>query len=128
MKVTLEKDYRRFYTLEDVDHAKAVIAYEKDNDDEKPDGWAKMLVNEIGKYKDFGYNTCREILKVTANTAKNRRAWNLYGDTYDMDVWIEVTAETEFGFVKAGAYLSDIWQTGAVEYGQHVYAEIYVRR
>ena len=129
MKVTLEKDYRKFYTLEDLDHAKAVIAYEKENDDGKIEEWAEMAINEAGKYSGYGSNTCREILKATAHTARNCRVWDVYGDgTENMDVWIESVAETTFGFIKAGAYLSDIWQTGGAEYGHHMFIQIFEKK
>lgn len=119
MKVTLEKDYRSFYTLEDLDRAKAVIAYEKENDEETVKGWAEYAVREALKGTGDYY---MEVLKAEAHTAKNRRAWNAYGEnTGDMDVWIEATAETEKGFMKIGAYLSDIWNTGAEDYKNHMY-------
>lgn len=42
-----------------------------------------------------------------------------------MDVWVEATAKTYFGFVEVGAYLSDIWNTGAVKYTEHMYIKYY---
>lgn len=115
MKVTLQKDYRKIYTLDDLGRAKAIIAYEKENDEETPRGWAEYAIREAGE-------NAIEILKATAETARNCRAWNQYGDgSADMDVWIEATAETESGFVKIGAYLSDIWQSGATPYKQHMF-------
>ena len=118
MKVTLQKDYRKFYTLEDLERAKAVIAFEKDNDESSVKEWAEYAINEaIGNE-----GRIIEIYKADATTAKNCRAWNLYGnDTQDMDVWVQAVAETTAGFVKIGAYLSDIWQTGAKQYRQHMF-------
>ena len=119
MKVTLEKEYRQRYTLEDLDRAKAVIAYEKENDEETVKGWAEYAAREALKGTDDFY---MEVLKAEAHTAKNCRAWNAYGEeTGDMDVWITATAETEKGFIKIGAYLSDIWNTGAEDYTSHMY-------
>ena len=124
MKVRMEDGYRAFYTLEDVDRAKKVIAFEKENDEETVKGWAEYAVNEAVKNKNSDY--CVEILKAEARTARNYRAWNLYGDDTDnMDVWIEATAKTSYGFVEVGAYLSDIWQTGAVKYTEHMYIKYY---
>ena len=118
MKVTLEKEYRKLYTLEELDHAKAVIQFEKE-DEETAKGWAEYAAREALSGTD---DYCVRILEASAETAKNRRAWDLYGDnTASMDVWISFIAETANGFLKGGAYLSDIWQSGAVEYRQHMY-------
>lgn len=124
MKVTLEKDYRRFYTLEDLDRAKAVIACEKE-DDETITGWAEYAAREgLKGINDY----VEEVLKASAHTAKNCRAWNKYGiDSQDMDVWIEGIAKTGRGFIEFGAYLSDIWETGATEYKHRMYIQYYKR-
>lgn len=119
MKVTLDKEYRQRYTLEDLDRAKAVIKYEKEYDGETPKGWAEYAVNEAIKNTD---DSVIEILKATATTARNGRIWEVYGeDTGNFDVWIEATAETYDGFIKVGAYLSDIWKSGAEDYKKHMY-------
>lgn len=125
MKVTLQQDYRKYYTLEDIDRAKAVIAYEKENDDMKISEWVEYAVNEALKNE---VDCLREVIKAEAHTAKNCRAWQLYGEgTEDMDVWIEAIAQTANGFIEIGAYLSDIWQTGATPYKHHMYIQYYKR-
>ena len=121
MKVTLQKDYRGLYTLDDVERAKMVIAYEKENDTETVKSWAEYAVREA--LKETGLYL-RDVLTATASTAMNCRVWDAYGNTADMDVWIEATAETSGGFVKVGAYLTDIWQTGAITYKQHMFIRI----
>ena len=122
MKATLQKNYRQLYTLEDLDRAKMVIEHEKE-DEETAKGWAAYAVREALKGKD-DYLT--EVIKATAETAKNFRAWNEYGEgTEDMDIWIEATAETGHGFIKVGAYLSDIWQSGAVAYKHQMFIKYY---
>ena len=117
MKVKLENDYRKMYTLEKLDLAKAVIAAEKE-DELSAKEWAEYAVGEALRNED---ESLVEILKAEATTAMNCRAWNKYGETEDMDVWISFVAETTKGFVKGGAYLSDIWETGGTEYKQHMY-------
>ena len=125
MRVNLEKEYKRYYTLEQLDQAKAVIATEKE-DEETAKGWAVYAVNEA--LKGTGEYFRDEILKAEAHTARNCRAWNLYGEgTGEMDVWVEILARTSEGFMECGAYLSDIWQSGAVEYKQHMYIQRYGR-
>ena len=128
MKVTLEKNYRKYYTLEDLDRAKRVIAAEKE-DESTVKEWAEMAIREAIKNDDGIYEDyIVEIFKAEAHTAKNHRVWNAYGycdpeeaNTQDMDVWIEFAAELEQGFIKGGAYLTDIWQTGGTRYKQHMF-------
>lgn len=125
MKVTLEKSYRDVYTIADLDRARKVIAFEKD-DESSPKEWAAYAVGEALKDADGNITDYLvEVLRAEAKTAKNCRAWNLYGitedGTADMDVWITFLAETEKGFIEGGAYLSDIWQTGAARYKNHMY-------
>ena len=81
--------------------------------------------NDDGIYEDY----IVEIFKAEAHTAKNNRIWNQYcmsdddpdHETGNMDVWIEFAAELEQGYIKGGAYLTDIWQTGGTDYRQHMY-------
>jgi len=132
MKVTLQKDYRQFYTLEDLDRAKMVIASEKENDEGTIASWAVYAVNEAVKdrerkgRKTYYYCDEENIFKATARTAKNCRAWNEYGEgTGNMDVWIEAYAFLGDCFVEIGAYLSDIWQSGSTEYAHHMYIRFF---
>lgn len=124
MKVTLEKNYRKYYTLEDLDRARKVIAAEKETDC-TPKEYAEMAIREALKNDDgIADDWIVEIFKAEAHTAKNHRAWNLWGDSLEtetMDVWIEFAAELEQGYIKGGAYLSDIWQTGGTDYREHMY-------
>ena len=124
MKVTLEKNYRKLYTLDDLDRARKVIAAEKETDC-TPKEYAEMAIREALKNDDgITDDWIVEIFKAEAHTAKNHRAWNLWGnslETENMDVWIEFAAELEQGYIKGGAYLSDIWQTGGTDYREHMY-------
>ena len=124
MKVTLEKEYKKYYTLEDIDRAKEVIRYEKE-DEETAKGWAEYAVREaLREENDY----LDRIIEADARTARNCRAWNLYGETTgDMDTWITATAKTSLGFIEVGAYLSDIWQTGATPYKHHMFIAYYAR-
>ena len=110
MKVTLPKNYKGIYTIEEWEQAKRVIECMKE--DELPiKEYAEIAVKHALKHKNDG---CREVLKVTAETAKNsRQEYNRFcGDSGFMDVWLEITAETFYGFVKLGVYLTDIWNIG----------------
>ena len=111
MKVKLEERYREVYTLAELDAAKAVIAWEKD-DLMTATEYAESAVNHI-IWKRFSNDGLREVIKAEARTAKHRGVWELYGEgTRDLDVWINFIAETFDGFIKGGAYLSDIWAIG----------------
>lgn len=131
MKVTLEKDYRKYYTLDDLDRARRVIAAEKE-DESTVKEWAEMAIREALKNDDGIYDDyIVEIFKAEAHTAKNHRVWNAYGycdpeeaNTQDMDVWIEFAAELGQGYIKGGAYLTDIWQTGGTRYKQHMFIKL----
>lgn len=118
MKVKLEEGYRRKYTLKELDMAKAVIAYERE-DEMSPKDWAEYAVREALKNES---ECLVEVIKAEAETTKNYRAFNAYGDgTEEMDVWVRFLAETTCGFIKGGAYLSDIWDTGSREYKKYIY-------
>ena len=99
MKVKLEKDYRKYYTLEKLDMAKAVIAAEKEDEMSAKD-WAEYAAREALRNED---ESLVEILKAEATTAMNCRAWTKYGETEDMDVYIRFLAETTKGFIRGGA-------------------------
>ena len=121
MKVTLPKDYKEIFTMAQLEAAKQVIAQEKDQDEETPAGWAKMAIAEEGSYPE-------KILEATATICRNCRIWNQYTDeSRDLDVWIEATAKTTEGFMEIGAYLTDIWQSGAKPYKNQMYIVKYTR-
>ena len=123
MKVTMPKNWK-MYTGYQIDNMKAVIAYEKDDEWNIKD-WAEMAVREALKdTNDF----LKEIVTATAEAVTNSRAWNEYGnESGDGDVWITALAETYDGFIRVQAYLTDIWQTGAVDYKRHEYIEYFKR-
>jgi len=126
MKVALEKEYRKVYTLEELEQAKMVIAFEKE-DEETIEGWAEYAVREATKdRKDYADWLGATVIKATATTATNIRVYDAYGEgTGHMDVIIEATAETHKGFIKIAAYLSDIWQTGAVAYSEYMWVRTF---
>lgn len=126
MKVTFKKDYKAVFTVDDVERAKKVIKSEKEEDTETAATWAETAAREAVKgTNDF----LEDVITANAVVAKNCRAWNAYFDgSYDMDVWIEALLKTANGYIEIGAYLSDIWQTGAVDYSNHMYIQRYKRQ
>ena len=109
MKVRLEGDYKRVYTLEQLDQAKEVIRRAKD-DTSRPEEYGEMAIRAI--LSQMGSNDCiLRILFGEAHTAKNsKNDYERMGEgTGIMDIWITTYAETCDGFIRVGAYLSDIW-------------------
>ena len=123
MKVRLENNYKNLYTVADLECAKKVIEYEKKEDEMPVMDYAEIALNAI----QADHDSIIGVLKVIAHTAKNCRVWNVYGDTQHMDVWLEMTAETWNGFVKAGCYLSDVWMVGTPDFDirKHAYIKRY---
>lgn len=119
MKVRLEEKHRSLYTLEELDMAKAVIKAEKEDEMSAKD-WAEYAAKEALRGE---VESLVEVLKAEAKTAKNCRIkWDRFCEgSGNMDVWVSFLAETTKGFIRGGAYLSDIWETGATEYKQHMY-------
>lgn len=148
MKVKLEGNYKRYYTVEEYEQAKTVIAYEKDYDDCKADEWARMAVREYCRvnWKVDEYNEGDFILRAEAHTAKNQRAYNLYGlsdeygcptaesgqmdvmvDTYAL-VWARHDADIYPGVLHLCAFLSDIWNIdGQEDYARYMSGELFAK-
>ena len=119
MRVTMPENWKSIFTMDKVEIARRIIKQERENDDETPKGWAEYAIREA--LKDSG-DYLREILTAKAEIAGNCRVWNAYFEgSEQMDVWISAVARTADGFIEAHAYLSDIWQTGAVPYKEHMY-------
>lgn len=114
MKVSLERDYRKFYTLEDLDAAKVVIACQKtDEASLQVIAW-DVVAAVAGKYGDGP----EKVLEVTAETGRNKRVqYDTYGEgSGHFDVYIHATAETYDGFMKVSFFLSDYWYMDSPEY------------
>lgn len=108
MKVTLPKDYRKRFTLEQVDIARRIIRDMKD-DMSTPAEYIEYAVRDY--FKATNMADCTDaVLTASAIVEPNRRSWNEYGeDTQEMDIWVEATVRTFGGFLVIGAYLTDIW-------------------
>ena len=128
MKVTLPDNYKDIYTVNELTQAKAVIACMRD-DDYPIKEYAAMAAREA--------LTCvaptdymRNILTATAETAKNSRLeYDQMGDGCGwFDVWLDFIAETSDGFIKGGAYLSDIYGIGAVNIRSHMFLHYYTEK
>ena len=118
MKVTIERGYKDFYTLTDLESAKAIIKAEKEDEWTAKDAAEYAVKEALSGTDDY----LDKVIEATARTAKNSRIHDAHGEgTGMMDVWIEATARTRKGYVEVGAYLSDIWQTGGTPYKHQMF-------
>ena len=108
--------------MKEVAEAKKIISQMKEDESSAAD-MAEYAIREALKDKN---DYLREVLKATATITKNYRAWNNYNENSgQLDIWVEATAETEKGFIKVGACLTDIWQTGATDYNNFMYVQYF---
>ena len=124
MKVRLEKEDKKYITLEEAPVVRDIIAYTKE-DTTTVEEYAEMAIRAT--YNGKAYDI--EVMKASARIAKNARAWNAYNDHSEtIDVWVDATAYVnDSEFIIIGAYLSDIWQiTGRDD--QEVVSYMYVRK
>lgn len=116
MKVTLEKNYKSFYTIEDLEIAKSVIKNMKE-DTFSAKEYLKMAVGDYLR-NEKGY--CEEVISAEAITSLNGRAWNAYSgdiESQHMDIWISGLAKIGYkeSYIEIGAYLTDIWSISDIE-------------
>lgn len=126
MKVTLPKDYRQYFTLDDLDRAKAVIASFKEDTTTLKE-LAESAVSEALRGEKYGW--CEEVLKVEAHVGKNNRIpLDYFTDgSLNFDVYIDFTAQWGGvcgGYIKGTASVYDIWNA-PTEYRQHMYYRIF---
>lgn len=113
MKVTLPKDYKRMFTIHQVEVAKKVIKSEKE-DEFTAEEYAKLLVNHIITRQGLNDGVQR-VFEVTAGIT-TARGWDKYFEgSEDIDIYIECYVRTWDGVVYATAMLSDIWRIGGEE-------------
>lgn len=126
MKVALPKDYRKTFTLEELDTARKIIRDMKD-DDFTATQYAEVAVSHwLWKRDDVE----DEVIRASAEIAKNCRVWDAYGEgTECMDVWVESLTKTHYGYLELGAYLTDIWNIGGdVDYTEHMYTRYFTEK
>lgn len=126
MKVTMPKNYKEWMTLADVERAKMVIAFEKTEDDMSIADWARYAGIEAMKGEDDHFD---DVITASAEIAMNNRVWDVYGEgTGCADVLVKALVKTMLGYAEVEAYLSDIWQSGAVEYKDKMFVRRFVAK
>lgn len=127
MKVTLSKDYRKLFTLEEMDIARKLIREMKD--DEMPAReYADVAVNYILNHhlpSTGGYFD--ELLKASFEITRNGFRWEAYADGYrDIDIWFTGVAKTSRGYLEFGIYMTDVWSIGGdFNCNNRVWAKLY---
>lgn len=103
-----------------------MLGYDREHEDE----WFADGVNIIRNIFSM-----ENVITATAELAKNDRADNsLCADSGKFDIWFDVLlygwiSNHGFGYVKVGAYLTDLWQitaTNKAELMQHMYIRRFV--
>ncbi len=124
MKVKLTQEMKKYITIAQAPIVREMIAdFKEDKSTVKE--YAEMTVMAACNGKAYSI----EVLKASAEIAKNCRAWNVYSDhSEDIDIWIEATVYVNGDeFVIIGAYLSDIWQMAGDNY-QEIASNMYIRK
>ena len=124
MKVRLEKEDKRYITLEEAPIAREIIASMKE-DESTVEEYAEMAIQAVYNGNAWGIETIKSSAKIT----KNCRAWNVYSNnSSDLDIWIKATAYVnDDEFIMIGAYLSDIWQISG-DNKKEIASYMYIRR
>ena len=127
MKVTLDKDYKNWMTVSELERAKQMITEFKTDFDLTPAYYAEQAAREIlAAYKADGITDWVDsVLTASAERSGNGRLYDYWGDgTGKLDVWITAKVTTSWGYLELGAYLSDIqsicWNS-AGEMACHMY-------
>lgn len=119
MKVKFTKRSKEVTKVSELPIVNEVIKYFKEEEEETGDWYFKTAARVASGCGNM------EILKSSAEIARNARAWNKYGDSANFDVWCTVYAfDPMVGFYDIGFYVSDLWElTGdnADEIKSHMY-------
>lgn len=108
VKIRMPEKYKEYFTIAEYEAAKNTIECMKDSPITECE--CDILINHIIS-RLYPNDWKKEILTANAEIARNNRVWEQMGtNTKNMDVWLTVTAETHDGYIKASAYITDIWQ------------------
>lgn len=110
-KVTFPKDYKRYFTLEDMEICKGIVNDMIENNDDKKLNfeWELQLGIQIATHFKLSLG---DIIKAEAEFAHNSKIYDYYFDgSRNMDILFHIYAYSAYyGFYDAMIYLSDILQ------------------
>lgn len=122
MKVNLPKDYKLWFTISDLENAKEVIKCMKEDESSAKD-YGKYAVEHV--LMDSVECMVR-VIEADAEVRPNKRIYGHYGESGRMDVWLNITARTNKGYLEVGAYLTDIWSIGSdTDLREHMWMQSY---
>lgn len=117
MKVIFDAKQKQYITVAQLPAVRKIISDMRDYPDLNSDALTAL---RIASGENGG-----EMLKASAEIAKNCRVWNAYNDeSEDIDIWLKIYGLNYSGFYEIGVYLTDIWaSTGdnADELRSHMY-------
>lgn len=123
MKITLEKEYKKFVTLEEAPLVRRFITDMKQDEFPIMDA-AKMAVEVACGWGE----ACTKVYEAKATFAKNQRVYNWYSEeSRDFDVWIDIVAEATNGFYIIGTYLTDIHSITSDNH-KEIKSHMYIRK
>ena len=127
MKVQITAETKKSISAAQLPAARAIVKSCAEDENGAKE-YAASAVNAALKATTGAVNGCVKVLEASACVARNCRAWCNYDDNSEnLDVWIKASAETVEGFIKIGAYLTDIWQLSG-DNDAAIVADMYVRR
>lgn len=126
MKVNMPKDYKKTFTIHQLEIAKEVIKYMKD-DESTPEDYAKMVVNHI-LYRSDWNDGIEKVLDASAEVETNGKWDRIYDGSEDIDIVIEAYVKTWDRVCYIIARMSDIWNLdGEHDYRDKFYYETFKR-
>ena len=129
LKVSMPDNYRRIFTLDDIDSCKAVLSSILAGYDDGKLDLSSEVVSALSLASD-SWASADGVYEVSVEYAKNGRlAWDHHGDgTGIMDLWVKVKGFVGYsGFYMVEFYLSDIWSLGG-DNRDEVKSHMYIRK
>jgi hypothetical protein len=122
MKVQITPKAKEILSVSEMPAARQIV---KDfQEDEDLDRYISSVARIV-----CGYNESFEVLRSSAEIAKNCRIRDYYGDnTADLDVWVYGLAFNWFyGLIEIGAYISDVFSITGTAEDKDILNHIYFR-
>lgn len=121
IKINLPENYKKVYTVEDVEIMKELA--KNFNDQTAEEAGIADAAESLARL----FDSSAKVLEAEAETAKNARVWDYYTGAKDIDIWITIKFLGWSDFYIIGAYLSDIWSiTG--ENTEELKSRMYIRK
>lgn len=124
MNIKLTAEAKKYITVAEMPTVRQMIKDFKDDESDIKDYGRTAAIIASGNNGNY------EILKASAEIAKNQRVYNQYSDeSGTLDIWMEFYAyDNYFGFYEIGVYLSDLWQAdGDTETYERIKSHMFIQ-